>query len=120
MKDIVVLGACLVLTLVIIAPFCIAQPLDDTVTAPKARPCGVCCPNWGAPSNESTTGCPTLVKEQFHWINFYTPEITEKTAGRGLCDGSLQCWPLFHQPVFQEAGGANSTYLLQVVGGESR
>jgi hypothetical protein len=112
MRDVAAFGLWVLLTLVITTQVCVAQPANDSVTAPKTRPCGECCPNWGAPSNPTTTGCPNLYKEQWNWINFYTPEITEKTFGRGQCDGSLECWPLFHQPFFEEAG-SNTTYYFR-------
>ena len=112
MRNTAAIGACVLLTLVITTYVGMAQPFDDSAAAPKSRPCGGCCPNWSTPFNITTTGCPDLFKQQSNWIDFYTPEITERTWGRGQCDGSLECWPLFHQPFFEEAG-SNATYYFR-------
>lgn len=104
MRDVVAFGGWVLVMVAIAAQVCVAQPANDSAASPRVRPCGGCCPNWSNASNISTTGCPNLFKQQWNWITFYRPEITEKTYGRGQCSGALECWPAFHQPFFEEAG----------------
>ncbi|HEX2268722.1 MAG TPA: hypothetical protein VHH35_04285 [Pyrinomonadaceae bacterium] len=70
------------------------------------------CPGWGDGILVEERGCPNLYKEQKTNVFFYDPLIIEPHSnGRGQCAafGTIQCWPLFKQPVYEETG-EDATY----------
>lgn len=111
------LCASFVLALFVINNSAVAQPANDKEWAPLPRPC-TCCPNWGNGEITGITGCPNLYKEQRTYVSFYDPpEIYGRSIGRGQCAsfGTIQCWPGFRQPTFQETGSTASAYYRQWV-----
>jgi hypothetical protein len=76
------------------------------------------CPTWGNGILVETRGCPNLYKEQKTNVSFYDPSIIEPHSnGRGQCAafGTIQCWPLFKQPVYRETGEDATYYYRQWV-----
>ena len=70
------------------------------------------CPSWGNGILVEERGCPNLYKEQKTNVSFYDPSLIEPHSnGRGQCAafGTIQCWPGFRQP-FYENTGQNATY----------
>lgn len=76
------------------------------------------CPGWGDGILVEERGCPNLYKEQKTNVFFYDPSIIEpRSNGRGQCAafGTIQCWPLFKQPVYEETGEDATYYYRQWV-----
>jgi len=76
------------------------------------------CPNWGNGIPVETRGCPNLYKEQKTNVFFYDPSIIEPHSnGRGQCAafGTIQCWPNFKQPVYEDTGQDATYYYRQWV-----
>jgi hypothetical protein len=84
-----------------------------TSTFAQPRPCGGCCPNWGAPFNEVDQGCPNLYKQVDYWVGWWDLEDYPTTHGTGKCGSGLGCWPGFNQPYYQEAGSDNN-YIYRI------
>lgn len=76
------------------------------------------CPGWGDGILVETRGCPNLYKEQKTNVFFYDPSIIEPHSnGRGQCAafGTIQCWPLFRQPFYEDTGQDATYYYRQWV-----
>ena len=76
------------------------------------------CPSWGNGILVVTRGCPNLYKEQKTNVSFYDPSLIEPHSyGRGQCAafGTIQCWPQFKQPVYEETGQDATYYYRQWV-----
>ena len=76
------------------------------------------CPGWGNGILVEERGCPNLYKEQKTNVSFYDPSMLEpRSHGRGQCAafGTIQCWPLFKQPVYEETGEDTTYYYRQWV-----
>ena len=76
------------------------------------------CPTWGNGILVETRGCPNLYKEQKTFVSFYNPsEIEPHSNDRGQCAafGTIQCWPLFKQPFYEETGEDATYYYRQWV-----
>lgn len=76
------------------------------------------CPTWGNGILIETRGCPNLYKEQKTNVIFYDPSLIEpRSFGRGQCAtfGTIQCWPLFNQPISEETGEDATYYYRQWV-----
>jgi hypothetical protein len=76
------------------------------------------CPTWGNGIVVSTTGCPNLFKEQRTDVFFYDPlEMSARSYGNGQCAafGTIQCWPAFRQPIYQDTGEDATYYYRQWV-----
>lgn len=76
------------------------------------------CPGWGDGIPVEERGCPNVYKEQKTNVSFYDPSIIEPHShGRGQCAafGTIQCWPLFKQPVYEETGEDATYYYRQWV-----
>lgn len=80
--------------------------------------CPTCCPGWGNPIKVEERGCPNLYKEQKTFVGFYDPsEMEPHTNGRGQCAafGTIQCWPGFRQPFYEDTGHDATYYYRQWV-----
>jgi hypothetical protein len=76
------------------------------------------CPSWGNPILGATRGCPDLYKEDKTNVSFYYPlEMEVRRNGRGQCAafGTIQCWPLFKDPFYEETGEDATYYYRQWV-----
>ena len=76
------------------------------------------CPGWGDAILVETRGCPNLYKEAKTFVSFYDPsEMEPHTNGRGQCAafGTIKCWPLFKQPVYEDTGEDATYYYRQWV-----
>lgn len=76
------------------------------------------CPGWGDGIVVQTTGCPNLYKQQKTNVFFYDPSIIEPHSnGRGQCAafGTIQCWPGFRQPFYEDTGQDATYYYRQWV-----
>jgi hypothetical protein len=76
------------------------------------------CPSWGNGIPVETRGCPDLYKEQMTNVSFYDPSLIEPHSnGRGQCAafGTIQCWPLFRQPFYEDTGEDATYYYRQWV-----
>jgi hypothetical protein len=76
------------------------------------------CPTWGDGILVTTRGCPDLYKEEKTFVSFYNPsEIEPHSNGRGQCAafGTIQCWPSFRQPFYEDTGQDATYYYRQWV-----
>lgn len=76
------------------------------------------CPGWGNGIKVEERGCPNLYKEQKTNVTFYDPLLIEPhTNGRGQCAafGTIQCWPGFRQPFYENTGQDATNYYRQWV-----
>src|SRR5215213_4331690 len=76
------------------------------------------CPGWGNGILVEERGCPDLYKEQKTNVSFYDPSIIEPHSnGRGQCAafGTIQCWPGFRQPFYEDTGQDATYYYRQWV-----
>jgi hypothetical protein len=74
------------------------------------------CPSWGKAILGATRGCPDLYKEDKTNVYFYNPlEMEARRNGRGQCAafGTIQCWPLFKDPFYEETGEDATYYYRQ-------
>jgi len=78
--------------------------------------CPSCCPGWGNGIPVEERGCPNLYKRQKTNVAFYDPLTMEPhTYGNGQCAafGTLQCWPGFRQPFYEDTGQDATYYYRQ-------
>ena len=76
------------------------------------------CPTWGNGIIVATRGCPDLYKEQKTYVSFYDPsEMYAYSNGRGKCAafGTIQCWPGFREPYYEDTGATATYYYRQWV-----